>query len=92
MRGKEHLIEKKNTIRIADDGVMIVKLCMISLVGEDDVASVDDSGNISEDGEKNVDGQVVSASLLEPDSDWWKKQSAEELWNVGASESHSCNS
>lgn len=72
MRGKEHLIEKKNTIRIADDGVMIVKLCMISLVGEDDVASVDDSGNISEDGEKNVDGQVVSASLLEPDSDWLK--------------------
>ncbi|KAF1747969.1 hypothetical protein GCK72_024435 [Caenorhabditis remanei] len=40
--------------------------------GEDDVAGVDDSWDVSEDGEKNVDCQVVSASLLHPDSDWLK--------------------
>lgn len=44
------------------------------LVSEDDVASVDDSWNVSEDGKKDVDGQMVSASFLHPDPDRLKTQ------------------
>lgn len=58
------------------------------LVGEDDVASVDDAWNVSQDGEQNADGEMVVTALLQKNSDWWEKNGADELWNVGAGKSH----
>lgn len=40
------------------------------LVGEDDVASVDDAWNVSQDGEQNADGEMVVTALLQKNSDW----------------------
>lgn len=40
------------------------------LISENDVAGMDDAGNVSEDGKENVDCEMISTSLLEEYSHW----------------------
>jgi hypothetical protein len=41
-----------------------------SLVLEDDVQSVDDTGNVTQDGKQDVDPEISIASSLQEYSDW----------------------
>lgn len=43
-----------------------------NLVLEDDVQSVNESGKVSENGEKDVNDQMRAASLLDKHTDWLK--------------------
>ncbi|GMR32373.1 hypothetical protein PMAYCL1PPCAC_02568, partial [Pristionchus mayeri] len=59
-----------------------------SSICEDDVACVDDARDVSEDGEENVDGQMIGASLLKEYSHGLEEEGAEELGDISARERH----
>ena len=47
----------------------VVAFC---LVGKNDIACVDNSRNVAKNREENVDSQMISAALLQEDSNWLK--------------------
>jgi hypothetical protein len=49
---------------------------------------VDDSRNISQDGQQDVDEEVCSTTALKEDSQRWQKNSQDDLADVGSCERH----
>ena len=58
------------------------------LVLQDDVQGVDDAGNVTQDGEQDVDEEVGTASALEEDSDGREDDGKEDLADVAGGERH----
>lgn len=50
--------------------------------GEDDVQGVDDSGDVTEDGEEDVDEEVGTAAALEEDADGGEEDGEDDLADV----------
>lgn len=46
------------------------------------IQSVDDTGNVTQDGEQDVDEQVGAASALEEDTQRWQEDGKEDLADV----------
>ena len=44
--------------------------------------SVNNAGNVTQDGEEQVDEKVGAATTLEEDSEWWKEDGENDLDNV----------
>ena len=59
-----------------------------SLILEDNVEGVDDTGNVTEERETNVDQQVAAAAAFEQHTERWQKDRGNELENVGAGKGH----
>jgi len=49
---------------------------------------VDDAGNVTKDGEQDVDEQVTADTTLEEDTDWGDEDGEEDLADVRSGESH----
>lgn len=47
-----------------------------------DVQGVDDSGNVTEDGEEDVDEEVCAAAALEEDADGWEEDGDDDFADV----------
>ena len=50
--------------------------------GEDDVQGVDDSGDVTEDGEEDVDEEVCATAALEEDADGREEDGEDDLADV----------
>ena len=59
-----------------------------SLVLKDDVQSVDDAGNVTENGEEDVDAEVSTAAALEEDTDGREDDGKNDLADVAGGERH----
>jgi len=59
-----------------------------SLILEDDVQSVDDTGNVTQDGEENVDAEVGTAAALKEDTDGREDDGKDDLADVAGGERH----
>jgi len=68
------------------------RYCLLSfahrLILENDVESVDDTGNVTEDGEENVDEKISTTSTLEEDSERREDDGNDDLADVASGESH----
>jgi len=58
------------------------------LVFQNDVQSVDDTGDVTQDCKNDVDKEVSIATALEEDTDWWQEDGEEDLADVGSGERH----
>jgi len=60
------------------------------LVFQNDVQSVDDSGNVPQDGQQDVDEEISTASALEEDTNGWENDGENDLADVTCGERHFC--
>jgi len=58
------------------------------LVLQDDVQSMDDAGNVSEEGQQDVDEQVGTAATLKEDTKRWEDNGDDDFADVGSGERH----
>jgi hypothetical protein len=58
------------------------------LVLEDDVQGVDDTGDITQDGEQDVDQEISSAAALQEDTQRWEDDGKNDFADVARGESH----
>jgi len=58
------------------------------LVLQNDIQSVNDTGNVTEDGEEDVDQEIRAATALEEDTERWEDDSKDDLADVAGSERH----
>jgi len=58
------------------------------LVLQDDVQSVDDTGNVTQNGEEDVDEEVGTTATLEEDTHGREDDGKEDLADVASSERH----
>jgi len=49
---------------------------------------VDDSGNVTEDREQNVDAQIGAAATLKEDTQRWEEDGEDDLADVASGECH----
>jgi len=49
---------------------------------------MDDSWNVTEDGQQDVDQQVGTATTLEEDTEWWEDDRQDDLEDIRAGERH----
>ena len=61
---------------------------LTNLVLQDDVQGVDDSGNVAEDCEEDVDTEIGTAASLEEDSERREEYGEDDLADVASGESH----
>lgn len=59
------------------------------LVLQDDIQSMDDAGNVTEDSQEDVDEQVRAAAALEEDAKRGQDDGKDDLADVASGESHS---
>lgn len=59
-----------------------------TLVLQYDVERVDDSWDVTEDGQQDVDTDVSTATSLEEDTQRWEDDGEDDLANVGCGECH----
>jgi len=59
-----------------------------NLILEDNVQSVDDTGDPGEDGQADVDEEVSTAAALEEDAQRGEEEGKDDLANVGSGERH----
>lgn len=62
----------------------------VALILQDDVKSVDDTGNVTQDGEEDVDAEVSTASALQEDTHRRQDDGEDDLEDVGTGERHVC--
>jgi hypothetical protein len=55
---------------------------------EKNVQSMDNAGNVTKDGQQNVDEEVGIATTLQEDTDWGNEDGEDDLNDVGTGESH----
>jgi len=58
------------------------------LVLQNDVQGVDDTRQVTEDGQQNVDPEISGASSLKENSQRWKDDGNDDLADVGSGERH----
>lgn len=58
------------------------------VVVEEDIQSVDDTGNVTQDGEQDVDAEVSTASSLQEDTDGWQDDGKNDLEDIASGEGH----
>jgi len=58
------------------------------LVFQDDIQSVDDSGNVTKDCQEDVDEEISTASALEEDTERWQDDGENDLADVAGGERH----
>jgi len=58
------------------------------LVLEDDVQSVDDSGNVTKDGQQDVDEEICAATTLKEDTKRRKEDGENDLADIASGEGH----
>lgn len=58
------------------------------LILENDVQSVDDTGNVTKDGQADVDAEVSTTATLQKDTDGRKDDGKEDFANVAGGERH----
>lgn len=58
------------------------------LVLEDNVQCVDDTWNVTEDSQQDVDEKVGTAATLEEDTERWEDDGENDLADVGSGEGH----
>lgn len=61
-----------------------------NLVLQDDVQSVDDTGQVTQDGEQNVDEQISTASSLQENTQRGQDDGEDDLADVASGEGHGC--
>jgi len=61
---------------------------MMRLIFADDVEGVDDAGNVTKDGQENVDQKITTAAALEEDTEGREEDGEDDLADVGTGESH----
>jgi len=60
----------------------------ILLIFQDDVKGVNDTGEVSENGQQNVDEQISAATTLKEDSERREDDGQDDLADVASGESH----
>jgi len=63
---------------------------VVRLVLEDDVQCVDDTGNVAQDREQDVDEEICAATTLEEDSERWEEDGEDDFDDITAGERHGC--
>jgi len=58
------------------------------LILQDDVEGMDNAGNVTKDGEQDVDQEIGTAATLEEDTKRWENDGQDDLANVARGESH----
>jgi len=58
------------------------------LVLEDNVERMDDSRDVSEDGQQDVDEEVGIASTFKEDTQWWDEDGEDDLDDIASGERH----
>jgi len=58
------------------------------LILQNDIKGVDDAGDVSKDGEQNVDEKVCAAATLKEDSERREDDGEDDLADVACGESH----
>lgn len=52
------------------------------------IQSVDDSGNVTENGQQDVDEEIGTATAFQEDTDWGDEDGEDDFDNVGSGEGH----
>ena len=55
---------------------------------QNDVESVDDTRDITQDCEEDVDQEISSATSLEEDTNWWEDDGKKDLADIACGERH----
>lgn len=55
-----------------------------------DIQSVDDTGDVTQDGEQDVDAEVSTASSLQEDTDGRQDDGKNDLEDIASGEGHFC--
>jgi hypothetical protein len=58
------------------------------LILQDDVEGMDDAGDVTKNGEENVDQEIAAAATLEENTKRWEDDGEDDLENVACGESH----
>jgi len=58
------------------------------LVLQNDVQSVNDTGNVTKDGEEDVDQEIRAATTLEEDTERWEDDGKDDLADIASSKRH----
>jgi len=58
------------------------------LILQNDIKGVDDAGDVSKNGQQNVDEQVGTAATLKEDSERWEDDGKDDLADVAGGERH----
>ena len=76
---------------VLEDNVPINLLAFDRLLSlRQNIQSMDDTGNITEDGQQNVDEEVGIATSLEEDTQRWEDDGKDDLADIAGGERHDC--
>lgn len=62
--------------------ILYLKLFFVFLILQDDVQSVNDTGNVTQNCQQDVDPEINCTSSLQEYTDWWNKDGKEDLDDI----------